>query len=68
MQIIIEVSTPSALAILPIFPVEVAVGTQLHAAVTFKTSNGDYHDMGLLIHDLKALISSLFVSKLSCSF
>ena len=40
-QVIIEVSTPSALAILPIFPVEVAVGTQLHAAVTFKTSNGD---------------------------
>ncbi|XP_051189761.1 nuclear pore complex protein GP210 [Lolium perenne] len=39
-EIIIEVSTPSALAILPIFPVEVAVGTQLHAAVTFKTSNG----------------------------
>ncbi|CAM0953281.1 unnamed protein product [Alopecurus aequalis] len=39
-EVIIEVSTPSALAILPIFPVEVAVGTQLHAAVTFKTSNG----------------------------
>ncbi|XP_037443214.1 nuclear pore complex protein GP210-like [Triticum dicoccoides] len=39
-EVIIEVSSPSALAILPIFPVEVAVGTQLHAAVTFKTSNG----------------------------
>lgn len=39
-EVIVEVSTPSALAILPIFPVEVAVGAQLHAAVTFKTSTG----------------------------
>ncbi|KAG8050281.1 hypothetical protein GUJ93_ZPchr0009g538 [Zizania palustris] len=39
-EVTIEVSTPSILAILPIFPVEVPVGTQLQAAVTLKTSNG----------------------------
>jgi nuclear pore complex protein Nup210 len=40
-EVTVEVSTPSAQAILPNFPVEVPVGTQLQAAVTLKTSNGD---------------------------
>uniref|UniRef100_A0A0E0B6Q6 BIG2 domain-containing protein n=1 Tax=Oryza glumipatula TaxID=40148 RepID=A0A0E0B6Q6_9ORYZ len=39
-EVTVEVSTPSAQAILPNFPVEVPVGTQLQAAVTLKTSNG----------------------------
>ncbi|KAK3132641.1 hypothetical protein QOZ80_6AG0525560 [Eleusine coracana subsp. coracana] len=39
-EIIVEVSTPSVLSMLPVFPVEVPVGTRLHAAVALKTSNG----------------------------
>ncbi|TVU10546.1 hypothetical protein EJB05_44087, partial [Eragrostis curvula] len=39
-EIIVEVSAPSVLSILPVFPVEVPVGTRLHAAVALKTSNG----------------------------
>lgn len=38
----VEVSVPAAMVILPIFPVEVVIGTQLHAAVTLRTSNGAY--------------------------
>jgi nuclear pore complex protein Nup210 len=44
MQIIVEVSIPSVLSILSVFPVEVPVGTQLHAAVALQTSNGSSHD------------------------
>ena len=40
MQIIVEVSIPSVLSILPVFPVEVPVGTRLHASAALKTSNG----------------------------
>ncbi|WVZ63130.1 hypothetical protein U9M48_012789 [Paspalum notatum var. saurae] len=39
-EIIVEVSIPTMLSILPVFPVEVPVGTQLHAAAALKTSNG----------------------------
>ncbi|XP_062193278.1 nuclear pore complex protein GP210 [Phragmites australis] len=39
-EIIVEVSTPSMLSILPVFPVEVPVGTRLHTAVALKTFNG----------------------------
>ncbi|KAF8692700.1 hypothetical protein HU200_039534 [Digitaria exilis] len=39
-EIIVEVSIPSVLSILPVFPVEVPVGNQLHAAAELKTSNG----------------------------
>ncbi|KAK8459403.1 hypothetical protein SEVIR_2G136800v4 [Setaria viridis] len=39
-EIIVEVSIPSVLSILPVFPVEVPVGTRLHAAAALKTSNG----------------------------
>jgi nuclear pore complex protein Nup210 len=39
-KIIVEVSIPSVLSILAVFPVEVPVGTLLHAAATLKTSNG----------------------------
>nr|CAB3452832.1 unnamed protein product [Digitaria exilis] len=39
-EIIVEVSIPSVLSILPVFPVEVPVGTRLHAAAELKTSNG----------------------------
>ncbi|KAJ1288978.1 hypothetical protein BS78_02G130300 [Paspalum vaginatum] len=39
-EIIVEVSIPTVLSILPVFPVEVPVGTRLHAAAALKTSNG----------------------------
>ncbi|KAL6838421.1 hypothetical protein ACP4OV_031666 [Aristida adscensionis] len=39
-EIIVEVSTPSILSVIPAFPVEVPVGTRVHAAVALKTSNG----------------------------
>ncbi|CAL5090263.1 unnamed protein product [Urochloa decumbens] len=39
-EITVEVSIPSLLSILPVFPVEVPVGTRLHAAAALKTSNG----------------------------
>ncbi|XP_074574231.1 nuclear pore complex protein GP210 [Curcuma longa] len=42
-QVVIEVSIPSAMAMLPFFPVEVEIGTQFQAAVTLKTSNGYYY-------------------------
>lgn len=37
---VIEVSVPSSMVMLPIFPVEVVVGTEIQAAVTLKTSTG----------------------------
>ncbi|RLM86258.1 hypothetical protein C2845_PM04G10100 [Panicum miliaceum] len=39
-EIIVEVSIPSVLSILPVFPVEVPVGTRLHASAALKTSTG----------------------------
>ncbi|ONM20895.1 Nuclear pore complex protein GP210 [Zea mays] len=39
-EVIVEVSIPSVLSILPIFPVEVPVGTRLHSAAVLKTSAG----------------------------
>jgi len=39
-EIIVEVSIPSVLSILLVFPVEVPVGTRLHASAALKTSNG----------------------------
>ncbi|XP_065001003.1 nuclear pore complex protein GP210-like isoform X1 [Musa acuminata AAA Group] len=42
-EVAVEVSVPAAMVILPIFPVEVVIGTQLHAAVTLRTSNGNYY-------------------------
>lgn len=38
---IVEVSTPAALVMLPNFPVETVVGSYLKAAVTLKASTGD---------------------------
>lgn len=39
-EVIVEVSIPSVLSILPVFPVEVPVGTRLHSAAVLKTSAG----------------------------
>ncbi|KAL6601453.1 hypothetical protein ACP70R_044673 [Stipagrostis hirtigluma subsp. patula] len=44
-EIIVEVSTPSILSVIAVFPVEVPVGTRLHAAVALKTSNGGSPDL-----------------------
>ncbi|XP_008807451.2 LOW QUALITY PROTEIN: nuclear pore complex protein GP210 [Phoenix dactylifera] len=41
-EVVIEVSVPSSMVMLPIFPVEVAVGTEMRAVVTLKTSTGVY--------------------------
>lgn len=41
-EVVLEVTSPSAMVVLPIYPVEVTVGTELKAAVTLKTSNGNY--------------------------
>ncbi|XP_072999237.1 nuclear pore complex protein GP210 [Typha latifolia] len=41
-EVVIDISIPSSMVILPIFPVEAVVGTQLQAAVALKTSNGTY--------------------------
>ncbi|KAG1358954.1 hypothetical protein COCNU_08G004000 [Cocos nucifera] len=41
-EVVIEVSVPSSMVMLPIFPVEVVVGTEIQAAVTLKTSTGVY--------------------------
>lgn len=38
---IVEVSTPAAMVMLPNFPVETVVGSHLKAAVTLKASTGD---------------------------
>ncbi|PKA56686.1 hypothetical protein AXF42_Ash012816 [Apostasia shenzhenica] len=42
-EIAVEVSLPSSMVVLPLYPVEVEIGTQLEPAVTFKTSNGNYY-------------------------
>ncbi|KAG8384867.1 hypothetical protein BUALT_Bualt04G0163000 [Buddleja alternifolia] len=41
-EIVIEVSIPSSMVMLPNFPVETPVGSHLQAAVTLKASNGAY--------------------------
>ncbi|KAH0462028.1 hypothetical protein IEQ34_009603 [Dendrobium chrysotoxum] len=41
-EVVLEVTLPSAMVVLPIYPVEVAVGTELKAAVSLKTSEGNY--------------------------
>ncbi|XP_052195537.1 nuclear pore complex protein GP210 isoform X2 [Diospyros lotus] len=41
-EVVIEVSTPSSMVMLPKFPVETVVGSHLQAAVTLKASNGAY--------------------------
>jgi len=38
--VVVEVSVPSSMIVLPNFPVEAVTGTQLEAAVTLKTSDG----------------------------
>ncbi|ONK57184.1 uncharacterized protein A4U43_C10F17460 [Asparagus officinalis] len=40
-EVVVEVSVPSSMIVLPNFPVEVVIGTQLEAAVTLETSDGD---------------------------
>nr|XP_016476217.1 PREDICTED: nuclear pore complex protein GP210-like [Nicotiana tabacum] len=40
-EIVVEVSLPSLMIVLPNFPVETPVGSYLRAAVTFKTLDGD---------------------------
>ncbi|KAL9154800.1 hypothetical protein ABFS82_10G140800 [Erythranthe guttata] len=41
-EMVVEVSVPSSLVILPIFPVEVPVGSHLQASVTLRASSGAY--------------------------
>lgn len=41
-EVVIEVSIPSSMVMLPNFPVETVVGSHLQAAVTMKASNGAY--------------------------
>ncbi|XAR51910.1 hypothetical protein NMG60_11006706 [Bertholletia excelsa] len=41
-EVVIEVSIPSSMVMLPNFPVETIVGSHLQAAVTMKASNGAY--------------------------
>ncbi|KAL6960548.1 hypothetical protein U1Q18_038311 [Sarracenia purpurea var. burkii] len=41
-EVVIEVSIPSSMVMLPNFPVETVVGSHLQAAVTMKAPNGDY--------------------------
>ncbi|KAF7130117.1 hypothetical protein RHSIM_Rhsim10G0015700 [Rhododendron simsii] len=41
-EVVIEVSIPSSIVMLPNFPVETVVGSHLQAAVTMKASNGAY--------------------------
>ncbi|KAA8548147.1 hypothetical protein F0562_004591 [Nyssa sinensis] len=41
-EVIVEVSIPSSMVMLPNFPVETVVGSHLQAAVTMKASNGAY--------------------------
>lgn len=41
LQVIVEVSTPATMVMLPNFPVETVVGSYLKAAVTLKVSTGD---------------------------
>ncbi|KAK3033069.1 hypothetical protein RJ639_035695 [Escallonia herrerae] len=41
-EVVIEVAIPSSMVMLPIFPVETAVGSCLPASVTLKASNGAY--------------------------
>ncbi|CAI0454950.1 unnamed protein product [Linum tenue] len=41
-EVLIEVSLPSSMIMLPNFPVETVVGSHLQAAVTLKSSNGAY--------------------------
>lgn len=40
-QVIVEVSMPASMIMLPNFPVEAVVGSHLKSAVTLKASNGD---------------------------
>ncbi|XP_020089259.1 nuclear pore complex protein GP210 isoform X4 [Ananas comosus] len=42
-EVVIEVSIPSSMVILPKYPVEAIVGTELQAAVTLKTSDGSFY-------------------------
>ncbi|KAK8953612.1 hypothetical protein KSP40_PGU015368 [Platanthera guangdongensis] len=41
-EVVLEVTQPSSITFLPVYPVEVAVGTELKAAVTLKTTDGNY--------------------------
>ncbi|XP_004304654.1 PREDICTED: nuclear pore membrane glycoprotein 210-like [Fragaria vesca subsp. vesca] len=41
-EVVIEVSVPTSMSMLPNFPVETVVGSHLQAAVTMKASNGAY--------------------------
>ncbi|KAK1318726.1 hypothetical protein QJS10_CPB04g01397 [Acorus calamus] len=41
-EVVIEVSVPSSMIMMPNFPVEAAVGAHLQAAVTMKTLHGNY--------------------------
>uniref|UniRef100_A0A5B7BTW7 BIG2 domain-containing protein n=1 Tax=Davidia involucrata TaxID=16924 RepID=A0A5B7BTW7_DAVIN len=41
-EVVVEVSIPSSIVMLPNFPVETVVGSHLQAAVTMKASNGAY--------------------------
>ncbi|WOL18742.1 nuclear pore complex protein [Canna indica] len=41
-EVVIEVSVPSSIVMLPFFPVEVVIGTQLQAAVTLRPISGHY--------------------------
>ncbi|XP_050383609.1 nuclear pore complex protein GP210 [Argentina anserina] len=41
-EVVVEVSVPASMSMLPNFPVETVVGSHLQAAVTMKASNGAY--------------------------
>lgn len=49
---VIEVSIPSSMVMLPNFPVETVVGSHLQAAVTMKVSNGDCRAPDILEHSI----------------
>ncbi|XP_039138500.1 nuclear pore complex protein GP210 isoform X1 [Dioscorea cayenensis subsp. rotundata] len=42
-EVVVEASIPYSMVILPYFPVEAAIGKSLQAAVTLKTSDGNYY-------------------------
>ncbi|GLU11334.1 hypothetical protein SLE2022_280890 [Rubroshorea leprosula] len=51
-EVEVEVSIPSSMAMLPYFPVETAVGSNLQAAVTMKAPNGAYFSKCDAFHSL----------------